>query len=169
MFGAVPTRTARSPNLPGMPPYNADRSPFSSSALRKTSRQKPGIDPATCILIIDDSRATTVALSFMLAVRGYEEIRAVRSAARAVAISETFRPGLVFLDLQLPNTDLPGLVKKLRGTGRTPAVRLIALTSGAEHGSQDGQREAGFERCLMKPCEQSEVDRILHLPVEATI
>jgi CheY-like chemotaxis protein len=151
-----------------MPPYNADRSPFSTSASKKPPRQRPGIDPTTCILIIDNKRADTVALSFMLSVRGYEEIRAVRSAARAVVIAQNFRPGLVFLDLELPNTDVLALARKLRVAGRTQSIRLIALTPAIEHEVRDGAREAGFERYLTKPCDQDEVDRILHLPVAAS-
>ena len=150
-----------------MSQYNADRSPFAPSAVRKPLRQKPGIDQTTCILIIENSRASTVALSFMLSLRGYEEIRAVRSAARAMTIADNFRPGLVFLDLELPNTDVLALAKKLRGGGRPQALRLIALTSVAEHATREGARDAGFERYLLKPCDQNEVDRILHLPVES--
>ncbi len=150
-----------------MPPYNADRSPFSTSAIKKSPRQRPGIDPATCILIIENRRADTVALSFMLSVRGYEEIRAVRSAARAVVIAENFRPGLVFVDLELPNTDVLALARKLRAAGRAQSIRLIALTSVVDPQARDSTREAGFERYLMKPCDQDEVDRILHLPVAA--
>lgn len=151
-----------------MPPHNADRSPFSTSALRKPARQRPGIDQSTCILIIENKRADTVALSFMLSVRGFDEIRAVRSAARAVVIAENFRPGLVFLDLELPNTDVLALARKLRLVGRTQSIRLIALTSDVEHEARDNAREAGFERYLVKPCDQDEVDRILHLPVAAS-
>lgn len=151
-----------------MSQYNVDRAPFALSVNRKLPQKKPGIDQATCILIIENSRATTVALSFMLSLRGYEEIRAVRSSARAVTIAENFRPGLVFLDLELPNTDVLALAKKLRGSGRPQTMRLIALTSAAEHPARENAREAGFERYLVKPCDQNEVDRILHLPVESS-
>jgi CheY-like chemotaxis protein len=153
-------------NLPGMAHYNADRAPYLIPAGRKLARPKPGIDPATCILIIENNRAATVALSFMLSLRGYEDIRAVRSAARALTIAESFRPGLVFLDLELPDTDVLALARKLRGGLRPQATRLIALTSVAEHPARETAREAGFERYLVKPCDQVEVDRILHLPVE---
>jgi DNA-binding response OmpR family regulator len=147
--------------------YNADRSPFASTPAKRLQRPKPGIDQATCILIIENNRAATVALSFMLSLRGYDEIRAVRSAARAVTIAENYRPGLVFLDLELPDTDVPGLAKKLRGGGRPQTMRLIALTSVAEHPSREAARDAGYERYLVKPCDQNEVDRILHLPVDS--
>lgn len=133
---------------------------------RKAPRQNSGISLDTCILIIDDDRRASLALSFMLNVRGYAEIRSVRSAARAVAISGNFSPGIVFLDLELPNTDTLDLAKQLARGSRAAAVRLIALTTNAEHPMRETARQAGFERFLVKPCEQAEVDKILRLPAD---
>lgn len=139
--------------------------PHGASRVRKT-RQGPGISFDTCILIIDNERSASVALSFMLSLRGYEEIRSVRSALRAVAIAENFNPGIVFLDLELPNTDTLDLAKRIRKSSRQNALRLIGLTSSAEHPLREAARAAGFERLLVKPCEQVEVDRILRLPAD---
>jgi len=38
---------------------------------------------------------------------------------------------------------------------------LIALTSNAEHESREAARAAGFERYLVKPLAQGELDKIL--------
>jgi CheY-like chemotaxis protein len=136
------------------------------SSSKKARRPNPGIAFDTCILIIDDDRRASLALSFMLSVRGYEEVRSVRSAARAVAISANFSPGIVFLDFDLPNTDTLDLAKQLNRGTRHKALRMIALTSAVEHPAREQARQAGFERFLVKPCEQAEVDKILRLPAD---
>lgn len=149
-----------------MTPYSNTHIAHSLSTSRKEPGRNPGISLETCILIIDDDRRASLALSFMLTVRGYTEIRCVRSAARAAAIADNFSPGIVFLDLELPNTDPLGLAKQLKRISRPGALRLIALTTTAEHPLGEQARQSGFERFLVKPCEQAEVDKILRLAAD---
>jgi CheY-like chemotaxis protein len=115
----------------------------------------------THILIIDNDRRVGVTLSFMLASRGYNEIRAVRSAARSLAITEKFQPEIVFLDLELPEAESLRLAKRLRQESRARPLRLIALTGDAEHPLREEARLAGFERFLTKPVAQEELDKVL--------
>jgi len=140
--------------------------PYAMSSIKKAKRPNQGISLDTCILIIDDDRRSSLALSFMLGVRGYEEVRAVRSAARAVAIAGSFLPGIVFLDLDLPATDTLDLARQLVRAARNKPLRMIALTSTVEHPWRELARQAGFERFLVKPSEQAEVDKILRLPAD---
>jgi CheY-like chemotaxis protein len=133
---------------------------------RKAPRPGSGISFDTGILIIDDDRHASIALAFMLGVRGYDEIRAVRSATRATAIAASFAPGIIFLDLELPNVDALDLAKQLRKGSSQNVVRLIAMTSTVEHPLREEARQAGFERFLVKPSEQAEIDKILHLPAD---
>jgi CheY-like chemotaxis protein len=139
---------------------------FSTTGRQGAARQKTGIAIGTGLLIIDHDRPSSVSLSFMLTLRGYEEIRSVRSAARAMIVCESLRPGVVFLDLELPNTDTLELARQLRKVARQNPLRLIAMTSTVEHPLREPAREAGFERFLVKPCVQAEVDKILRLPAD---
>jgi CheY-like chemotaxis protein len=66
----------------------------------------------------------------------------------------------------LPNTDTLELANLLRRSSGQKNVRLIALTSTVEHPLRETARQAGFERFLVKPCEQVEVDKVLRLPAE---
>jgi two-component system, sensor histidine kinase len=113
------------------------------------------------ILVVDNDRRVGTTLGFMLASRGYKEIRTVRSAARALAIAEQFRPGIVFLDLELPDMASLDVAQRLRGLARQRTLRLIALTHVAEHPMREAARQVGFERFLMKPVSQEELDKIL--------
>jgi CheY-like chemotaxis protein len=119
------------------------------------------VQPDTHILIVDNDRSVSVSLGFMLAARGYEEVRSVRSAARAIAIAESFRPAIVFLDIELPDMDGLDLAHRLSRGARQNAIRLIALTNVIEHPKREDARAAGFERYLVKPLDQSELDKVL--------
>ena len=131
---------------------------------RGTSTHAP-VPVATCILIVDDDRRSSLSLTFMLAARGFEEVRAVRSGARALAVAGKFQPGIIFLDLELPDRSSLDLAERLRRSANQSSLRLIALTSSVEHGSREDARSAGFERYMVKPLEQIELDKILRLPV----
>jgi len=116
---------------------------------------------ATRILIIDQDRQVGVALSFMLATRTFDDVRAVKSASRALTIMEQFRPEIVFLELELPDDGTMAVARRLTNEARRPRPRLIALTMGAEPAARDKARAAGFERCLAKPISHDELDKIL--------
>lgn len=128
---------------------------------QRGSRRDSPVESATRILIVDSDRQVGTSLTFMLSARGYDEVRAVRSARRAVAIAESFRPGLVFLDIELPDHGALEVADRLRKGARPHTMRLIALTSNSEHERREEDRAAGFERYLMKPLAQSELDKIL--------
>jgi CheY-like chemotaxis protein len=144
---------------------------ISSSTLRprpalKTCFAREGATRAslpsnTRILIVDNDRRVGVALNFMLAARGFDDVRVVRSAARALAIAELHKPGLVFLDLELPDLESVAVAQQLRRDARQRGLRLIALTVHAEHGKREEARLAGFERYLTKPVVREELDKIL--------
>lgn len=119
------------------------------------------LPPATRILVVDNDRRVGVALNSMLAARGFDDVRVVRSAARALAIAELHKPDLVFLDLELPDLASVAVAQQLRRDARQRGLRLIALTLHADHDRREEARLAGFERYLTKPVVQEELDKIL--------
>ena len=134
---------------------------------QRGSRRDPPVERTTRILIIEHDRRISTALTFMLSARGYDEVRAVRSAARAIAIAEKFCPGIVFLDIERPDSESLDLAAQLFRRVNRSALRLIALTTSLEHGPQQTARPADFERYLVKPLSQMELDKVLRLPSEA--
>ena len=122
----------------------------------------------TRILIVDQDRQVGVTLSFMLSARRFEEVRAVRSAKRAVAITEQFQPEIVFLDLDLPDDGGIAVARQLTRDSRLRRPRLIALTNDEQHPMRENARAAGFERFLVKPVSHEELDKILGISRPAT-
>ena len=134
---------------------------------QRGSRHEKQAATDTRFLIIDGDRQVGRALSFMLEARGYGEIRAVRSVARAESIFGAFQPGIVFLDLDMPDGSSLKLAELLRRNSRLRKFRLIALTNDVKHAMREDARAAGFERYLVKPVAQAELDKILYIPATA--
>ncbi len=126
----------------------------------------PTVDPGARILIVDQDRGVGQALSFMLAARRYDEVRAVRSADRALKITAQFRPEIVFLELDLPDGDSIAVARQLVRYVRQSRPRLIALTREAKHPLREEARLAGFERFTQKPVSHEELDEILGIARE---
>jgi len=137
--------------------------PASAAVMRMTAAGS-----ITRILIVDQDRQVGVTLSFMLSARRFEEVRAVRSAKRAVAITEQFQPEIVFLDLDLPDDGGIAVARQLTRDSRLRRPRLIALTNDEQHPMRENARAAGFERFLVKPVSHEELDKILGISRPAT-
>ena len=116
--------------------------------------------PATRILIVDLDRQVGVALSFMLATRQFEEVRAVRSPGRALAVAARFQPEIVFIDLDLPGGGITMARQIIREAGKR-RTRLIALSRQLADPTYEQARSAGFERLLVKPVAHDELDKVL--------
>ena len=126
-----------------------------------SNRRVIPIKNSTHILIVDDDRQAGKSLALLLAETGYDEIRTVRSAARAMAIAATFHPAIAFLGQ--PGADEGGqvLAHDLQKHSRAHGIRVIGLTDSAEHPPRDVARAAGIERYLTKPVTQIELDKAL--------
>lgn len=120
----------------------------------------PAAGGTTRILIVDQDRQSGTVLSFMLAARRFEEVRAVRSAGRAVAIMGRFLPTIVFLDLELPDDGANVVARQLACHQLMPRPRLIGLTRSADSALAAAARAGDFERWLVKPISQEALDDI---------
>lgn len=139
------------------PPQQAEiRSRLASASIVRFSN----VGSATRILIVDQDRQVGVALSFMLATRQFEEVRAVRSPKRALAVAGQFQPELVFLDLELPGGGIAMARQIIREAGKR-RTRLIALSRQVADPTYEQARSAGFEQLLVKPVAHEELDKIL--------
>lgn len=124
-----------------------------------TARLLQGADAR--ILIVDDDREASRRLAAMLTTGGFDDIRTVRSAARALTLAAAFLPHLVFLDTALPDVDAYELSRQIAKCLQQKPVRLIGLTRSGETA---GREVARFERFLSKPVAQVDLDRIVGRP-----
>lgn len=119
--------------------------------------------PAIRILIVDADREIGRALTAMLIASGHDDIRSVRSAARAIAVAARYEPELAFIDVGLADMDAHDLARQLMRKAPSKSLRLIALTASIDHPGRETARDAGFERYLVKPVTRPEMDKILGL------
>jgi DNA-binding response OmpR family regulator len=112
------------------------------------------------ILIVVADRLVGRRLASMLTKKGYRGVRAVSSASRALILAHEYDPGIIFLDLEL-SEDAYDLARVLQHQAGVDAHRLIALTPAIEQSTRERARCAGFERWLVTPVVQSELDDLL--------
>jgi CheY-like chemotaxis protein len=112
------------------------------------------------VLIVSDDAADAQHLARLLLAKGYERVRVVRKAAKALLLTHTFSPSIVFLDVALPE-DAYELASALRRQTGQGSLRIIALTSSIEHSTREQARDAGFERWLVTPVAESELDGLM--------
>lgn len=113
------------------------------------------------ILIIEGDRESSKSLASLLTASGYEEIRSVRSAARAVAIAATFHPVIAFLGTPTPDGMEKDLASLLQKNSRAHGIRVIGLTDLVEHPTREEARASGVERYLSRPVTQVDLEKAL--------
>lgn len=133
-----------------------------SSARRghRTPRADRSVESDAGILIVTEDRLVGPRLARMLTDRGYEEVRAVSRASRSLVLAHELDPGIIFLDLDLPD-DAYDLANALQHQAGRDAHRLIALTPVINHSTRERARRAGFERWLVTPVAEDELDDLL--------
>ena len=109
-----------------------------------TTASTPPVRNSTHILIVDDNREAGKSLAQMLTDSGCDEIRTVRSAARALAVAATFQPAIAFLGIPTPDGLEGNLAALLQKNSREKSIRLIGLTDRPEPPGRG--RSAGFGR-----------------------
>jgi CheY-like chemotaxis protein len=116
---------------------------------------------STHILIVDDNREAGKSLAQMLADNGCDEIRTVRSAARALAVAATFQPAIAFLGIPTPDGLEANLAALLQKNSREKSIRLIGLTDHPEPPGREEARASGVERFISKPVTQVDLEKAL--------
>ncbi|MDB5875266.1 MAG: chemotaxis protein methyltransferase CheR [Ramlibacter sp.] len=102
------------------------------------------------ILVVDDNQDAAETLAELLRVVGYE-VRCAGHAEAAMALLETFNPGLALLDIGLPGIDGYQLAGMLRADPRAQAMKLVALTGYGRDNDRARAMAARFDEHLVKP------------------
>lgn len=87
------------------------------------------------VLIVDDHPAVREAARRVLEEDGFEVVAEKGSAREAIEAADELRPGIVVLDVTLPDADGVEVAKRLTATdGEAPAVVLTSSRAGADLG-----------------------------------
>jgi CheY-like chemotaxis protein len=112
------------------------------------------------ILIVEDNVDGAESLALLLSLSGHE-VRIAHTGQAGLAAAREFEPGVIFLDIGLPDIDGCDVARELRADARSAGATLIALTGWG--GSEDRERteSAGFDHHLTKPVEPAHIDAVL--------
>jgi CheY-like chemotaxis protein len=101
------------------------------------------------ILLIEDDADAREVLQLSLEAGG-QPTAVAASGAEGLALAESLRPDVIFVDLKLPDVDGFEVARRLRARlGRD--VRLVALTGFARAVDREATAAAGFDDHLTKP------------------
>ena len=106
--------------------------------------------PNDAILIVDDNAANLKLARLLLTAEGHDARTAI-DAEQAIKLLETFKPGLILMDIQLPGMDGLTLTQKLKADPATRAIVIVALTAYARKGDEERARAAGCDGYIAKP------------------
>jgi two-component system cell cycle response regulator DivK len=102
------------------------------------------------ILYVEDNEANRMIVRDLLKRTKYQLIEAHDGEA-GVAKALEARPGLILMDIQLPNISGLEAIRRLRAEAATAATPIIAITSFALSGDEQKAKAAGATAYLAKP------------------
>ena len=127
--------------------------------LEVTAAMKPKIT----ILNVDDFDAARYAKTRLLQNAGFDVVEA-KNGVEALEMTERLRPGLVLLDVRLPDIDGRDVCRKIRGNaaiGATPVVQTSAAFISPE--DKASGIESGATAYLAAPFQPQELIQAIHV------
>jgi CheY-like chemotaxis protein len=123
-------------------------------------------DVAT-ILVVDDDLANLALAEALLQAEGFN-VRVAMDGASMFAMLKTFKPALILMDIQLPETDGWELTSQLKADRATSDIPVIAITAYGKVGDERKARQAGFVEFLTKPVSTRELPDIVRRHLAAS-
>lgn len=133
--------------------------PRASVVTDRAEQPPPARSGSRTVLYVDDNATNIRLVELLLAGRGLEVVGA-RTATEGFAAAERAVPGLILLDLQLPDGSGEELLRRLRADERFRAVPIVIVSGDASRDTVRRLLEAGADDYLIKPIE---VDRAAEL------
>lgn len=114
--------------------------------------QRSDASPRRRILVVDDNEWNVKLVKTVLSARGHD-VAGAGTAAQALALVASFRPCLILMDLELPDTDGLTLSRQLKAGPDTRGIPIVALTAHASDEVEAAVRAAGCDGLITKPIE----------------
>ncbi len=115
----------------------------------------------TRILFIDDDILTLDLMGKVAEILGHEALLCCSgSTGLETAFSE--KPGLILVDLRLPDRNGIEVIQALRSNAATAATPAFLLSAGIPAKTRQAAREAGADGCLEKPISLEVLNQVLN-------
>jgi len=112
------------------------------------------------ILVVDDEPAWLKSVTHVLQKRGYQ-VKAVQSAAEALALLVKFRPDLIVSDLRMPDMNGFDLLDKIRHLPKISSTPVVFFSAIDDFHAKEVARELGATACLLKPYDENDLYTVL--------
>ncbi|HKB02888.1 MAG TPA: response regulator [Gemmataceae bacterium] len=106
--------------------------------------------PPFRVLVVDDNRDAADSTAQLLTIAGFDA-RACYDGPSALAVADDFRPGICFLDLNMPGMGGEELALRLRDRAGGRPLVLAAVTAMSAPEFRERTAAAGFDLHLVKP------------------
>jgi PAS domain S-box-containing protein len=115
------------------------------------------------VLVVDDNEDSAESMAVLLRLQGHE-VRLAYDGLAALEEAQSFRPELIFLDLDLPKMDGYEVARRLHPAMK--GVTLVAMTGYGQEEDRQRTLEAGFDLHLVKPLDFDRLEELLSLPAD---
>jgi two-component system chemotaxis response regulator CheY len=103
------------------------------------------------ILIVDDSAAIRQSISFILKQEGYDTVEATDGLEGLSALEKMDSVDLVITDVNMPNLDGIGFIRKARQMAKFKFTPILVLTTESQGSKMNEGKEAGATGWIVKP------------------
>jgi two-component system cell cycle response regulator DivK len=104
----------------------------------------------TTVLVVEDNDSSRKLFCALLDLHGYRTLTA-STIAEAISVAFEYLPGLILMDIQLPDGDGTAALEALRSDARTAEIPVVAVTAFAMPGDRERLLAAGFDAYVTKP------------------
>ena len=104
----------------------------------------------TLVLIVDDNEKNRKLERDVLRRAGFETLESA-TGAEALTLALEHAPGVILMDLRLPDMDGADVARKLAADSRTSRIPVLAISALPLKGSEDWLEAAGFAGWIEKP------------------
>jgi len=112
------------------------------------------------VLIADDNRDAVMTLGILLRSEGHE-VWSAQNATEAVDAARTFKPGVVLLDLGMPDRSGYEVAQELSREHGADCPILIAVTGQNSPAAKEMAEVSGFDHFLAKPYDPEELLKLV--------
>jgi len=102
------------------------------------------------ILVVEDNDLNRKLFCDVLRSQGFA-VEPVADGLEAIARAREFVPGLIVMDIQLPNVSGLDLIERIKADSRLRLIPVLAVTAYAGKGDEERIRDAGADAYLAKP------------------
>jgi len=103
------------------------------------------------ILVVDDSAAIRQSISFILGQEGYETVEATDGLEALNMLGSIEALDLIITDVNMPNLDGIGFIKKAREIAKFKFTPILVLTTESQGSKMNEGKEAGATGWIVKP------------------